>query len=66
MFRVRTPFFGVGYVIALWVGLDTGYSLVGLGCVWVEWLQVPLYMYPKTHIARARHQTYFDPDFLLH
>jgi len=23
-------------------------------------------MYPETHIARARLQTYFDPDFLLH
>ena len=27
---------------------------------------LPLYMYPKTHIARARHHIYFDPDFLLH
>ena len=27
---------------------------------------VPLYMYPKTHIALARHQTDFDPDSLLH
>ena len=27
------------------------------------WL-LPLYMYPKTYIARARHLIYFDPDFL--
>jgi len=31
MFRVRTPFLSVGWVrvIVLWVGLGTGYSLVG-------------------------------------
>jgi hypothetical protein len=27
---------------------------------------LPLYMYPKTHIARARHLIYFHPDSLLH
>jgi len=27
---------------------------------------VPLYMYLKIHFTRARHQTYFDPDSLLH
>ena len=24
------------------------------------------YMYPKTHIAYARHQNYINPDFLLY
>ena len=27
---------------------------------------LPLTMYPKTHIARARHLIYFHPDSLLH
>jgi len=27
---------------------------------------LPLYMYPKTHIARARHHILLDPDSLLY
>ena len=27
---------------------------------------LPLTMYPKTHIARARHLIYFHPDSLIH
>ena len=29
------------------------------------WANATIYTYPKTHIARVRHQTYFDPDSLL-
>ena len=39
------------------------------GCLDVDVLSQCHYtynMYPKTHIARARHHVYFDPDSLLH